>query len=248
MTKVIRLSDGKIFSGPRGVAMNAELPIERAVYYCCKGYLLEVHGEKYQWHYEEHEEPMRRQERETYWQRKGKWSSRAWVMLWRAKFIKAWLDRIDDPHRWRKAPEVAKGICEAAQALDETYKWEPTSQALSKHLRAYQEFYEQAFGMRMHDMHTPIYKGRMFKFLVKEGSDEFETIVKELANAQAIGGGIPVIRMNDNMKFASMAEAERVTRVPYYKIFHCCEGDIDYCEVPLTEERMVFRYAVRIDR
>ena len=56
MTRVRRLSDGKIFSSPQGVAMNAEQPIAKAVYYCCRGYLLSVEGEKYEWVYDDIED------------------------------------------------------------------------------------------------------------------------------------------------------------------------------------------------
>jgi hypothetical protein len=47
MTKVIRLSDGKVFSSPQGVAMEAKKPIAKQVSYCCKGFILAVDGISY---------------------------------------------------------------------------------------------------------------------------------------------------------------------------------------------------------
>ena len=142
---------------------------------------------------------------------------------------------------------VVAEICAVAEKSGQQYKWLPTAQKLSNHLHVYKEFYEAAFGMVEKELNIPSYKGRIYKFVVSDSDPDFEAVVDELANSREWGGGKPVIRMNDNLKFPSMAAAERITGVPYYLIFHNCEGDIEYCEVPLTDERMEFKYASEIE-
>ncbi|KON34687.1 hypothetical protein AC477_00130 [miscellaneous Crenarchaeota group-1 archaeon SG8-32-1] len=247
MTKVIRNSDGKIFSSPKGVALNVGKPIAKAVGYCCKGYIPTVEGESYEWFYDDDTDRGRPEYVDSYWDRRGKWITRGWVLKWRAQFIRLWLADIRDPLRWRKAGEVAEGICRAAESSGEVYKWEPTTQSISRHLHTYQAFYGLVFGMKTTFMDTPIYKGRMFKFVLEEADKEYETVLEELANDCNWGRGKPVIRTNDNTWFRSMSEAERLTKIPYYQIYHCCEGDIDDCEVPLTGERLIFKYATEAD-
>jgi len=44
-----------------------------------------------------------------------------------------------------------------------------------------------------------------------------------------------------------MSEAERITGIPYYQILHNCENDIAHCIVPLTNEKMEFKYATEVD-
>jgi hypothetical protein len=246
MTRVRRLSDGKVFSSPKGVALAYDKPISKAVYYCCRGYILAVEGERFEWAYDDDEDRGYVEYEESYWNRKGKWTTRGWILKWRAQFIKLWLDRIADPHRWRKSSEVAEGISEAATASEEQYKWRPNSSAISKHFRTYESFYAEIFGMHMHEMNTPMYKGRMFKFIKADANVEYDAVLEELANDRNWGRGKPVIRTNDNQWFRSIAETERLTEIPYYRILHCCEGDLDVCEVPLTGERMTFKYATEV--
>ena len=107
MTKVLRLSDGKVFSSTRGAAMETDKPIERAIYYCCRGYLPSVQGEKYEWFYGDSEDKGLRVYDESYWSRKGKWASRGWVLKWRAMFIKAWLDRTYVRGAWLRTPQIS---------------------------------------------------------------------------------------------------------------------------------------------
>lgn len=249
MTRVRRLRDGKVFSGPRGVAMEVDKPIARAVYYCCRGYLPSVDGETYEWAYDDDEDRGKSKHSEiSYWERREKWISRTWITKWRASFIKAWLDSIDDPERWRKITEIAQGVCATADTLDEQYKWKPTPQNLSRHLYTYLPFYRRAFGMYQCKISVPGYRGRIFKFIQTESDPEFEVILKELADSEDWGRGKPVIRISDGMRFRSMSEAEHITKVPYYRIYHCCEGDIEHYEIPLTGERMSFKYASEVDR
>ena len=228
--------------------MNTGRPIAQAVRYCCKGYIPTVDGESYEWYFDDSEDRGKVEYEESYWDRRGKWITRGWVLKWRAQFIKLWLDSTDDPHRWRKAREVADGISTAAGESKEQYQWTPTPQSISKHLRAYAEFYLEVFGMHMHMLNTPMYKGRMFKFIESDANPEYGLILEELANDQTWGRGKPVIRMNDQAWFRSMSEAERLTQVPYYQIYHCCERDILFCEVPLTGEKMRFRYATEVSK
>ena len=248
MTKVLRLSDGKVFSSTRGAAMEADKPIERAIYYCCRGYLPSVQGEKYEWFYDDFADKGVRAYNESYWSRKGKWTSRGWVLKWRAMFIKAWLDHTYIRGAWLRTPQISRGICEAADQMDEAYKWKPTPQSISKHLHVYNKLYKKAFGMYEHFLDVPGYKGRLFKFVLDEADAELDIVLQELANDGNWGCGKPVIRIDDGKKFRSMAEAERVTGVPYYRIFHCCEGDIPYCKISLSGEKMEFKYATEVDR
>lgn len=249
MTKVRRLRDGKVFSSARGVAMEAGKPISRAVYYCCRGYLPSVDGEIYEWVYDDTDDRGRHDyAKKSYWKRKEKWSRRIWVTKWRASFVKAWLATIDTPQKWWTTNDIAEGICLTADTVDEQYKWKPTPQNISRHLHTYLQFYRKAFGMHERDLSVPGYSGRVFKFVHADSDPEFGTILKELADSEDWGRGKPVIRMSDLMRFRSMAEAERMTGVPYYRIYHCCEGDIPYYEVPLTGEKMEFKYATEFDR
>jgi len=247
MTRVLRVSDGKIFSSPRGVALAVGKPIARDVYFCCKRYIPEVDGETYEWVYDDSEDRGRKDFAESYWERRGKWVIRTYVLEWRAKFIQAWLDRIDDPHRWRRSAELAAEVCDAAKQLDETYKWEPNATSISKHLHAYEKFYAEAFGMQEKYITVPNYRGKIYKFVPKKAIVDFAKILHNLGENKNYGAGKPIIRLNDNAWFRSMTQAEELTQVPYYQLFHCCEGDIDYCEVPLTGEKMEFRYATEID-
>lgn len=248
MTKVRRLSDGRIFSSPRGVAMEAGKPIAKAVYYCCRGYILAVEGEKYEWVYDEGEDRGKRDHSErSYWERREKWIRRTWVTKWRAKFIEAWLKSVGNSDRWYTAGEIAQGIGAVAESVDEQYKWTPTAPNLSRHLHTYQELYDLAFGMQERMADNPVYKGRMFKFTATEINAEYDVLLQGLADSEEWFKGKPVIRINDGKRFRSMAEAERVTGVPYYRIHHCCEGDIPYYEVPLTGEKLEFRYATEVD-
>lgn len=248
MTRVRRLRDGRIFSGPRGVALDSGTAIAKAVYYCCRGYLPSVEGERYEWVYDETDDRGYPERSDSYWNRKGKWITRAWVIEWRAKFIRAWLESISDSRKWWRASEVASGICRAAEKMDEPFKWFPTPQNVSRHLHTYRRLYKELFGMREGYLSTPVYKGRIFKFELDKVEENVVDILQKLAADRNWGRGKPVIRTDDGAWFRSMAEAERLTQVPYYQIFHCCEGDIVSCEIPLTGERMKFRYATEVDR
>lgn len=229
--------------------MEAGKPISRAVYYCCRGYLLSVEGERYEWFYDDEEDRGRPDRLEIpFWERREKWVRRAWVTKWRANFLREWLDIANIPGRWWKTNEIAEGICHVAELSDEKYAWKPTPQNVSRHLHTYLQFYEKAFGMREKEFSAPWYKGRIFKFVSEEADPEYDAILKELANSHNWGRGKPVIRTTDGQWFRSMAEAEQITKIPYYRIYHCCEGDIDSYVVPLTGERMAFRYATEADR
>ena len=248
MTKVLRVRDGKIFSSPRGVAMEADKPIEREVYYCCRGYLEAVNGEEYVWVPEDTEDRGRLEYDESYWARRGKWMNRTWVLKWRAMFIQEWLTQKYLPGAWLRPGQIASGICEVGKQMNADYSWEPTSQSLSKHLHAYAEFYVLVLGMEERNLSVPGYKGRIFKFIPPTEDIDVDAVLEELANGGDWGRGKPVIRLSDNKRFRSMSEAERVTGIPYYQILHCCEGDIEHCIVPLTSEKMEFKYATEIDR
>lgn len=247
MTKVIRLSDGKIFSNPRGAAMAIDMPVAKRIEYACKGYIPDVEGEQYEWYYDDEEDRGRPEYKEGFWDRKGKWVARNYVLKWRAKFVQNWLGTISDPHRWRRSSEVAQGMCDVSSMVDEKYKWEPSAHSVSKHLHAYADFYEGAFGMQERDVNVPFYRGRMFKFISEDVLPDFDAILQELVDDKTWGRGKPVIRINDGKWFRSMAEAERETGVPYVQIFHVCEGDIPFVDEPLTHERIAFRYATEID-
>jgi hypothetical protein len=236
-----------VFSSPRGVALGTGRSIAKAVEYCCKGYILAVKGEHYEWFYEGEDERGKRVYTESYWERRGKWVSRAWILMWRAAFVKDWIDETLGPDSWRRVTTIAEGMCKIAEESDQQYVWRPTAQNLSKHLHVYKEFYEAAFGMQERELKTPLYKGRIYKFLLSDSDPEYEAILAELAVSREWGAGKPVIRMDDNTRFSSMTEAEQVTGVPYYLIFHNCEGDIDRCEIPLTGEKMEFKYATEIE-
>lgn len=247
MTKVLRLSDGKVFSSPRGVAMEADKPIAREVFYCCKGYLEAVEGETYEWFYDDDEDRGQQGYDESYWDRRGKWINRAWVLKWRATFIQEWLDRKYLPGAWLRTSQIAAGICEVGKKMKVDYVWEPTPQSLSKHLHTYFQFYAKALGMEERELSVPGYSGRIFKFIVPDDVD-FDAVLEDLADSKRWGRGKPIIRISDDKWFRSMTEAERVTGIQYYHIFHCCEGDIKHCTVPLTGEKMEFKYATEIDR
>ncbi|MCK4823131.1 hypothetical protein KA005_45645 [bacterium] len=247
MTKVRRLSDGKVFSSPRGVALESGQPIAKAVSYCCKGYILAVEGISYEWYYDEEGERGKQEHTDSYWERRGRWKSRAWVLMWRASFVKDWMDATPGPESWRRVTTISEGICRVAEKSDQKFKWLPTAQNLSKHLHAYKEFYEAAFGMVEQELNVPAYKGRIYKFLLGDSDPDLEAVINELANSREWGTGKPVIRTSDNERFPSMTVAEKITGVPYYLIYHCCEGDIDHCKIPLTGERMEFRYATEIN-
>ncbi|HDZ13560.1 MAG TPA: hypothetical protein ENH60_01505 [Pricia sp.] len=246
MTKVLRLSDGKIFSSPRGVAMEADKPIEREVYYCCRGYLEAVNGEKYEWILDDEKDRGRREYDESYWDRRGKWMNRAWVLKWRAMFILEWLDRKYTSGAWLRTGQIANGICEVGKQMSVDYAWKPTAQSLSKHVHTYSAFYTITIGMEERNLSVPGYKGRIFKFTPPTEDIDVDAVLEELADSWDWGRGKPVIRLSDNKRFRSMSEAERVTGIPYYQILHNCESDIAHCIVPLTNEKMEFKYATEV--
>jgi len=261
MTQVRRLSDGKIFSSPRGVAMAAGKPIAKAVHYCCQGYIFEVEREKYEWVYGE-DDRGKVDTSKSYWNRRGKWTTKhsSWnaqntirnIIFQRSIVFKNWINKVgtEEAAQWRTPKILSYNLEKVYEETKDQYQfpWIFTAQILSRHLRAYDLLYRKMFGMYEHYLSSPVYKGHLFKFVIEDADSEFNILINEVITTLERGNTKPVIRLNDNMWFESMNAAERVTGVPYYRIFHCCEGDIPHYEVPLTGEKMEFRYATEVQR
>ena len=254
MTKVRRLSDGKIFSNPRGVAMEIGKPVTKVVYYCCRGYILSVEGERYEWVYDSSDRG-KVESGESYWNRRGKWTTNYsnWsthnsvrdLIFRRSTVIKYWLRITDNPEEWRNARILTNELEAVYTLVKNPYKfpWIFDPQTVSRHLHAYRLFYRKMFGMHENYLSTSMYKGRIFKFVSADADPEFDVLIDEVIDSLERGNTKPVIRVNDGQWFESMRKAERFTGVPYYRIFHCCEGDIPHYEDPITQERIEFRYA-----
>jgi hypothetical protein len=124
----------------------------------------------------------------------------------------------------------------------DSFPWIITPTIVTRHLMAYDLFYEKMFGMHSHKMNTPLYKGYLFRFVAEDIDPEFDILSSEIMENAFRTNAKPVIRLNDGKVFNSMREAARTLNVPIYKIFHVCEGDIEFFNEPLTGERMRFKY------
>ena len=258
MTRVRRLSDGKIFSNPRGVALSVGKPIAKAVYYCCRGYLFSVEGEQYEWVYEESADRGALPAEGTYWERQAKWSSghSSWNsvntirqrVFDRSVLIRNWIDRTPNADTWRSSRMLSDEWNEIYHQTktDDSFPWTITPTIVTRHLMAYYLFYEKMFGMHSHKIKTPLYKGHLFRFVAEDVDPEFDILSSEVMNNSFRTNAKPVVRLNDGKIFKSMREAARILNVPIHKIFHACEGDIKYFNEPLTGEKMEFRYATEI--
>jgi len=260
MTKVIRVSDGKIFSSPRGAALYLGKPLTKRVYYCCKGYIDDVDGEKYEWYFDEDNDRGKPEITElSAWSRKSKWSasSAGWneynrvreTIAQRSIVIKLWLDAFIDHERWRTSTELCNEwsiFYEASKNDIPQFPWIFTPTIVSRHLHAYNLIYAKMFGMHENTVNVPWYKGRIFKFVKEDADPDFDILSSEVVVSDR-GNSKPVIRVNDGMRFSSMIEAERVTGISTYNIFHCCEGDLRFIQT-LDGEKMEFRYATEIER
>ena len=77
-------------------------------------------------------------------------------------------------------------------------------------------------------------------------NSDIEGVLAEFADRSSFGNRKPVILLNDGTKFDSMSKAREATGVPYYLIFHCCEGDIPHCRLPFEDKELRFAYATEV--
>lgn len=253
MTKVRRLSDGKVFSSPRGVALHTGKAIAKSVYYCCRGYIASVGGEQYEWAYDIPDDHGKVPQGEGYWRRRGKWTTghAKWndrnvireILFRRSIVFKLWLQEVRDPEKWRSASELCDELSKVYERTkDEVpqFPWIFNATTISRHLNAYNLAYEKMFGIHKHYLSVPGFKGWIFKFVKEDADAEFDILTDEiLRNTRS--GARPVIQVNTGDYFESINQAAIATEIPYWRIYHCCEGDIPYFE--FLGVKWEFRYA-----
>jgi hypothetical protein len=259
LKRVKRLSDGKIFSSPRGAAMHYGLPITNEIIACANGYLRTSQGCGWEWVEEDAPVFPKNPDRPEYIKKIARKkhlkhrSNRAYVRFLLPAFIEyAMKHDTREPALLSDVVPILENIVRESRGFEYT----TDTKGLSKHIATWGWLYEILIGMKVTKMYSELSRRESLAISIDLKNDIADINDPDHPEASNVDARIhnhanlpntakPVVRMNDGKTFKSIREASLFCNIHEAKIAACCEGDIEYVTTPLSDAKFVFKYARR---
>ena len=261
MTRVKRLSDGRIFTSPRGAALAYGLPLTSDITACANGYIKEVLQSGWEWVFEEPEElPFKRFPSFTVENILGisdkeyrlytDVSKRHWPNFLAPFMLKVFSENAEKYSKPKHIREFVEDLNNEIRKKDPLQANLKITQ-FSRHLGVYEWLYRKAIGLKITLIRKRGHNVKAISCEQIETTSVYDVkVVENIVIPETIRFGPekgknayrPVKLLNSGKTFKSLREAGRQTGINRYQIRHCCEGNLSFLCKPFSDEELVFEY------